>query len=141
MIIYYRPRKSDTSLNLTKSITVTNTELEEIINIVRNQKDNATITNKLATLLEQKRELIIQKIRDWFIDNHNDLLYECNDKIPWAVVKNIRSSLSFFVVGICNPFEKDINDAIIDIAEENGYKNLSTEESWEAMGGKIFTKK
>ncbi len=91
--------------------------------------------------LEEKRLESIGKIKSWFEDNYEDLLYLKNKKIPWAVIQRLRRNLAVWSINSTNPFEENIGEMVLAVAEEQGVDAWSAEDAWVKMGGELFTKK
>lgn len=131
-----------TSQNLADAITWTHEDgICMIDNIVISQPEEVrAIVCELVLELKQELEKNIVIIRDWFVINHEDLLYDTSRKVPWVVVRRLRKDLSRFIVGSFNPFDEDIGEWINTIASEEGIKSSNPEDAWVKMGGKLSKK-
>lgn len=90
----------------------------------------------------KKIDQAIKTIVEWFDDNYDDLLYDTSGKIPWPIVCMLRNKLKLWILNIRkNPFDIDLEEAILDTAKQQGYNFDRVHEAWEAMGGKLYPNK
>ncbi len=59
-------------------------------------------------------------IKQWFVDNYEDILYNMERKIPYIIVKRMRETLSMWALDNINPFGQSIEKLIEDTAESIG---------------------
>ena len=128
-----------TSLNLTSAIESVEAQIAEINDIAikslpHELADHAKI---LEAFFAKKRSECVVQIRDWFVKNHDDLLYNMDGKVPWAIVQRLRAKLGMWIMGIDNPFEQNIEEMILEVAKEQKIITDDAEDAWKAMGGKI----
>lgn len=89
--------------------------------------------------LDNKKEEDVKKIQEWFFNNYEFLLYDISKKIPYPIIKKLRSNLALWVTKKINPFNEDINDFVIDVAKDySGINYSNSEDAWKSMGGKLF---
>lgn len=62
-------------------------------------------------------------------------------KIPWPIIKRLRSDLTIWATGKINPFGMEIETMILEVAKTENISTDNPESAWEAMGGKLFKKK
>jgi hypothetical protein len=128
-----------TSLNLVNAIEKTDEDLQKQIELAEKEiGDKTRAARQAIEKMHKKRKEIIEQIRNWFSVNYEDLLYDMRGAIPWPVVCRLRSDLARFSLGVFNPFDQNIEDMIMEVAKESGYKCFDAQEAWEEMGGKIF---
>lgn len=131
-----------TSSNLVDAIEGVDTEIKEGIESINDiPKELAVMRGKLLTKLHEKREKDVVVIEKWFENNFDSLLYDMSKNIPWAIVCRLRRDLGYWIATKVNPFGKDIEEMVLEVASESGIKSDDPEEAWEKMGGKIFKKK
>jgi hypothetical protein len=130
-----------TSENLVDAIEATNEMVEQGINGIKDiPKELAQMRDQLLAKLHRGRVANIKLIQKWFERNFDSLLYDMKSKIPWAVVCRLRRDLGYWIATKVNPFGKNIEEMVLEVAKEAGVVADDPEEAWEKMGGKIFTK-
>jgi hypothetical protein len=128
-----------TSQNLVDAIEGIDKRIQCVIEQAQNCPDEmAKVVKAITEKLLETKDMDVAKIKNWFFENYDDLLYACDGKIPWPIIRRLRSDLSLWIIRNVNPFEKDIEEMILEVA---GEKFETAEDAWVAMGGTIFTKK
>lgn len=94
----------------------------------------------LAAFLREKAQAEVDKIKSWFDKNYDDLRYNMEGKIPWPIVQRLRRDFSRWALGFANPFSMDIEEMIMEVAEEGQVPAEDAQEAWVRMGGAIFSK-
>jgi hypothetical protein len=64
------------------------------------------------------------KMKGWFADNYDELIYDTTTKIPFAVVQKLRGYFQAWAFKQTNPFSESILDFVETVAKEEG---LNTE--------------
>ncbi len=100
------------------------------------QVDKETIKELVA-----RKNVIIKILKEWFNENYDSLLYDTSKNIPWAIIQDLRARLNIWVFKNTNSFGDEINDVIFSVAKKSGIEteNISAEDAWKKMGGKLFT--
>ena len=133
-----------TSNNLVDAIEWTDATVKKFINQSRKGQPKELLSHVkfIIKCLHEKREEEILKIRDWFYDNYEKLIYDMDGKIPWGVIQHLRRDLSVWIIGKYHPFLQDIEVMIVEVANKLGvgYEGISAEDAWKLMGGTLFTK-
>ncbi len=111
--------------------------LEDMINSSADAANASDLQARVVATLHEQRAENIKVIKQWFSENHDELLYIMGKKIPWAVVQHLRASLNLWVLGRGNPFEEAVEDMVLDVARSQGINTDNAEEAWELMGGQL----
>ncbi len=129
-----------TSNNLVKAITNTEGKIKESIDLVTDAypREQSRIAELMKGTLEKHGDKNMDTIKGWFEQNYDLLLYDTSGKIPYPIILQLRKDLSFWITSKINPFEKDIEDFIIDAASKDGKRYSNAEDAWIGMGGKLF---
>ena len=129
-----------TSIHLFNTINDLDEELNEMI--IKTEEslpaENVEVISALIKHLQENRKKTIKQIKDWFSKNHNSLLYDMGGKIPWAIVQRLGRSLSVWVVGVNNPFDVGIREAILEVAKDENIDTDNAEDAWVKLGGSLF---
>mgnify|MGYP000231632582 CR=1 FL=1 len=128
-----------TSINLVTALEELEAKLRKI-NDLAIKSQSKDVRPVLQKVFSRARTKCIHDIRDWFDSNHDSLLYNMKGSIPWPIVQRLRRSLKAWSFGITDPFGQDIEDMVIEVAEEQGHHYNDAESAWKAMGGKILKK-
>lgn len=129
-----------TSNNLVSAIENTNSSLEATVEGIGSiPKELAQHRAKLQEKLHEARVRDVLLIQKWFETHFENLQYDMRGSVPWTVVQRLRRDLGFWIATKGNRFGSDIEETIIEIAEEVGIHTDSAESAWELMGGKVFT--
>lgn len=128
-----------TSLNLTSAIEAVEAQIAGINDVAVKSlpRELAGQMKTFEAFFAKKRSECIVQIRDWFVNNHDDLFYNMDGKVPWAIIQRLRAKLGMWIIGIDNPFEQDIEEMILEVAKEQKIATDNAEDAWEAMGGKL----
>ncbi len=130
-----------TSNNLVEAIEEFDAEIGKVIEQLQAMPgDNPTFKQVVIGAMANKRVVTVAHVKTWFDARSDRILYDTSGKVPWFVVQRLRRDLACWIAGAANPFQADIDDAILEIAEENGVVADSPQEAWKGMGGTIFTK-
>jgi hypothetical protein len=130
-----------TSQNLVDAIDETDREIAETIrNIHDIPREYAAVKDKILAKLNEAREANVAVMKQWFDGHFDDLFYNMDGKIPWPVVCQLRRSLGQWIAGHANPFDQDIEDMVLEVADHEGISAANAEDAWESMGGTVFTK-
>jgi hypothetical protein len=130
-----------TSNNLVEAIEEFDGEIADVIERLQAMPDdNPSYKQAIIKAVTEGRVACVGHIKKWFDDRSELLLYDMSGRVPWFVVQRLRRDLSRWIAGAANPFEANINDAILEIATQNGVVADTPEDAWESMGGTIFTK-
>lgn len=129
-----------TSINLIEAIESLNKELKETVDsvLIGQPAELLETVHKIISSLHRTREEHVSKIKQWFVDHGDKILYDTTSKIPWAVVRRLRLGLSHWAIGTANPFKEEIETAILQIAKDEGIEAEDSEEAWIKMGGQLF---
>jgi hypothetical protein len=131
-----------TSNNLVDAFKATDQEIAETIDQINDiPKEYAAAKEKLFIKLHEARRQTVRVVEEWFEVNFQELLYDMNRKIPWAVVLRLRRNLGVWIATAANPFTENIEDMVLDVAAEAGIPAENAEDAWKSMGGTVFTKK
>jgi dsDNA-specific endonuclease/ATPase MutS2 len=132
-----------TSNNLVWAIEQIDQSLKDLIQQINANvgQENALAAQMLTKSLEDKRSRAMEIIKNWFHDNYERLLYDMSSHIPWPIIQKLRYSLLIWKMGAINPFVQDIEEVILEVAEAQGIQTDNAEIAWQAMGGRLFTKK
>ncbi|MEK6856170.1 MAG: hypothetical protein AABX66_03375 [Nanoarchaeota archaeon] len=60
------------------------------------------------------------KIRKWFVDNYDNLIYDTNSKIPWPIVRRMRNSLEMWAVGETSFLSEPVEDLVVEVVKSCG---------------------
>lgn len=128
-----------TSNNLVEAIEWVDAEVKKITDGVDTMPgEMAKQVVAAKAVLDQERQRCIKRIKDWFKENFESLLYDMNGKVPWAIILRLRKNLGIWIAGVSNPFSQDISDMVLETARENGIRVDTAEDAWEAMGGRLM---
>lgn len=132
-----------TSNNLVWAIEQVDAELTQVISIMHSEavQQNALAADQLKAVLTQKKIETITVIGDWFSTNYEKLIYDMGGHIPWPILQGLQQSLMIWKIGHINPFAQNIEQMIVETATGQGIEADNAEDAWEAMGGKLFSKK
>ncbi|MDD5146710.1 MAG: hypothetical protein PHN39_03150 [Candidatus Pacebacteria bacterium] len=123
--------------------------IEEVENYLKKVIDTAISSlsgieeqkKPVKEILESNKEANIKKIQEWFFDNYDSLLYDTKGHVPWLIVQRLRNCLSTWIATSINPFGRDIAEAILEVAKEQGIDAETAEDAWIKMGGRLFKQK
>ncbi len=130
-----------TSNNLVEAVRNTSDYTQEMINTGFTNCPNEYVSQveKIKEELIHEEEKNMETIQKWFYENYDSLLYDTNGKIPLPIVKKLRRDLDMWIVEKTNPFQKDINEFVLNVAYNySGKEYDSPEEAWKSMGGKLL---
>jgi hypothetical protein len=128
-----------TSQNLVDAIEATDREIAGTIDRINDiPRELAGIKEKIFAKLHEARKKKIRIMQEWFETHFQELLYDIDGKIPWAVVCRLRRNLGAWIANAANPFGEKIEDMILDVAREEGIAAGNAEDAWESMGGTVF---
>lgn len=132
-----------TSLNLVNAIERLNDKIKSTIDLAQTNQDEVPGIDKLIAHMHNVREKNIELIRNWFYHHYEEIRYDTSGNIPWAVVCRLRSDLAKWKLGVSNPFYKDIEEMILEVAGDQGLETsfMTAFEAWEKMGGQLNVKK
>lgn len=85
-------------------------------------------------------ERIIGVMKQWFVDNYDELIYDTNGNIPYGVVLALRKRLGKWAAGLQTDFTEPMTDIIEEVIREAGKdpdSYSSHEAMWESLGGKL----
>lgn len=92
---------------------------------------------KILEAMHVKRQEAVQTIKQWFLDNHDDLIYVMGRKIPWPIVLRLRANIKIWVTNADNPFDQPIEEMILEVGQSEGLQANDAEEVWKIMGGEL----
>lgn len=127
-----------TSNNLVSAIESVDDTLKESVEGINLPSEQAELKGKLVEKLNEVREQSVLLIQKWFETHYDILLYDMKGNVPWSVVRRLRRDLGFWIATKGNRFGDNIEEAILDIASEEGIQTDNPEIAWEKMGGKVF---
>jgi len=76
------------------------------------------------------------KMRTWFADNYDDILYDQSGKIPLPVILALRKSFRSWAISQTTPFQQPIEEFLDGVASEQGLNPkdfTSAEEIWNKL--------
>jgi len=119
-----------TSNDLDLAILTLDESLAETINVIFSDQPKV-VTDKL----NENRKDCLKRIRNFFYNNYDNLLYNTDGKIPWVVVRMLHRKLKVWTLGTCNPFEEDMIDFLQEIAVEQkiDISGLDDEDVWSKL--------
>lgn len=129
-----------TSHNLIYALEYMDRKSRVMVNLIKRgqPREMRSQVQEVLSALQEHRESDIQKIKQWFVDMAEEIQYDTSGRIPWAIVRSLRKDLSFWVTTKISLFHNDIEDAILQVAEEEGIRTDDAEDAWKRMGGKIY---
>ncbi|MDP3954377.1 MAG: hypothetical protein Q8Q06_03085 [bacterium] len=132
-----------TSNNLVDAIGATDENLRQSIEdgVKDIPRELSQLRDEILPRLHDGRAVNISLIQRWFESNFENLLYDMRGTIPWAVVCRLRRDLGYWIATNTNPFGKEIEKVVMEVAGEEGIVADNPEDAWEKMGGKIFANK
>jgi len=95
--------------------------------------EESPLKQKLAGYMHEKVKEQDSKIRNWFAANYDNLLYDTNGNIPWAVVQRLRAELQSWAVGNSSPLHVPMEEIVPQLIKEAGQdpeKYDSLEDMW-----------
>lgn len=84
------------------------------------QATPADVILRLEEITSQALETQDKKMREWFVDNYDSLIYDTNGNIPFAVVMALRGQLQAWAFQRINPFTNPMTDVIEGIVKGKG---------------------
>lgn len=119
-----------TSNDLDLAILTLDQSLTETINDIFGDQPK-TITDKL----NENRQDCLKRIRNFFYNNYDNLLYDAKGKVPWVVVRMLHRKLKVWTLGTVNPFDENLIDFFQEIATEQkiDISGLDDEDVWSKL--------
>ena len=106
--------------------------------------DGKANQQELQTLLYPAIETQVTKVKTWFTEQYDNILYDTSGTIPYSVVMALRKKFSAWVMTKSNPFSEPIEGVIEEAARDQGLNPDdydSYEDIWKKLGGKLPKKK
>ncbi len=108
------PRSLDTAVDNTRNY------LTERTNLAVASIDDLAARSKIRSALEAAVSAQDKKIRTWFANNYDHLIYNTDGEIPFPIVRMMRDAFAVWALGKANPFHEPIEDVISRAATASG---------------------
>ncbi|PIN91274.1 hypothetical protein COU57_01330 [Candidatus Pacearchaeota archaeon CG10_big_fil_rev_8_21_14_0_10_32_14] len=125
-----------TPIRLDNAVHSTREYLENTVETALSTYEPRNIVPRLREIMTGKVKEQDDKIKRWFVDHYDEILYDMDGKIPYAMVQRMREQLSTWSLGHENPFYTPIEDFVVETAKAKGlfyHPSMSTQDVFDAL--------